>query len=260
MKSTTISMINFKGGCTKTSSVVGLGSALAEMGKKVLLVDCDPQGHVSMHLGIGHENLELTLMDVLGSRHRSAANAILDTDEDNLFVVPATRDLLHARYSLSDRPRRDAILASALKPIKNKFDFVLIDTPPDEGLLSVNALYASRYFIIPTTLDVFSLTGIRPLIECLHLMREAYPDRKLDLMGVLINRYDARLKTQNNKNMDELSEQFGDKIFETHIRADEEIRKAQAQGQTIFKCNPKSKGASDFAALAEEIVNKVITA
>ena len=91
-------------------------------------------------------------------------------------------------------------------------------------------------------------------------MHEAYPDRELDLMGVLINRYDARLKIQNVKNMGELCEQFEGKIFVTHIRADEEIRKAQAQGKTVFRCNPKSKGASDFAALAQEIVNKVITA
>lgn len=257
MTAKTISILNFKGGCTKTSSTVGLGAALSRCGKKVLLVDCDPQGHLAVHLGISHDDIQISMEDVLGKRDHQLADIIRETSEENLWLAPSGRGLTHARESLANRPRRDALLHRAIKPMVPDFDFILIDTPPDEGLLTVNAMYASRYLIIPTPLDTLSLSGMEPLADSIFTMREAYEERELEVLGVVVNRYDGRLRRQNRRNIDMLNEAFGDLVFNTRIRADEEIRNAQAEGQTIFQRGAKAKGAIDFAALAEEVVCRV---
>lgn len=258
MKAITISCINYKGGCTKTSSTVGLGAALALEGKRVLMVDCDPQGHLAVHLGISHSDIDMSIENVLGNRGSDIRDIILDTGTDNLLLAPSRKGLLHARETLANRPRRDALLARALTSVKQDFDYILIDTPPDEGLLTVNAMYASRYLIVPTPLDAFALTGISSLMESFQAVTEAYEDHRLDILGVLINKYDARRKKQNVKNMDCLAEQFGDLIFNTKIRTDEEIRNAQSLGQTIFqRPGGRCKGAFDFTRLADEVIDRI---
>ena len=257
MTAKTIGILNFKGGCTKTSSAVGLAAALSRCGKKVLLVDCDPQGHLAVHLGISHDDIQISMEDVLGRRDYQMADIIRETSENNLWLAPSRRGLNQARESLANRPRRDALLHRAIKPVTGEFDYIIIDTPPDEGLLTVNAMYASRYLLIPTPLDTLSLSGMEPLADSIFTMREAYEERELEVIGVIVNRFDARLRRQNRLNLDMLNEAFGDLVFQTRIRADEEIRNAQADGQTVFQRGGKSKGAVDFTALADELVCRV---
>ncbi len=258
MKAIIISCINYKGGCTKTSTTVGLGAALALRKKKVLLVDCDPQSHVSLHLGIRQEDIDISVDNVLYERRLDIRDIILETGVENLCVAPSRKGLLHARETLANRPRRDVLLYRALKPVREDFDFILIDTPPDEGLLTINAIYASRFLIVPTPLDMFSLTGISSLVESLEMMHEAYEERKMELLGILVNRYDGRLRTENESNLNVLRQTFGDLIFETRIRSDEWIRTAQRTGKTVFqRSGGRSKGAFDFTRLAEEVVSRI---
>lgn len=258
MKAIILSCINYKGGVTKTSSAVGLGSALAREGKQVLLVDCDPQGHLSVHLGIDHADLDMSIENVLGSHRVDIRNIILDTDVDNLSIAPSRKGLLHARQELSNRPRRDALLDMALRPVKGDFDYIIIDTPPDEGLLTVNAMYASRYLIVPTPLDRLAMTGIASMMESFAEMRQAYEDRPLDILGLLVNRYDSRQKTENRNNMERLIGRYGDLVFDTRIRVDEEIRRAQREGRTVFqKEGSRCRGAFDYMRLADEVVGRI---
>jgi chromosome partitioning protein len=254
-----IAFVNFKGGVTKTSSAVGLGAALALKNYRVLLVDCDPQGHIALHLGIEREKLPNGLEDVFKGRNVELEDIITPTGQNNLFVAPSRRALLHARQDLLLRKNSDALLAKSIRALKNPFDFILIDTPPDEGILSVNAMYASRYIIIPTVLDSFSLDGINTLINSILELRDAYEEKEWDVLGILINRLDGRLITANNQNLDTLYGAFGDNklILATKIRTDEQIKEAQRQGKTIFQHDPSSKGAKDFDALANEILKKL---
>ncbi len=254
-----ISFINFKGGVTKTSSNVGLGAALARNNFKVLLVDCDPQGHIGVHLGLNIEaENKKGIQDILGQRGRSVSEIVIERS-NNLFIAPSGRGLGLARSELANRANRDALLFRALREIRSDYDFILIDTPPDEGLLSINAMYASDYIIIPTTLDSFSLHGFNPLMRAIYDMQDAYDERSLSILGILINRYDERLKTQNRKNMEALCEAFSENslIFETKVRTDEEIRKAQDDGVTIFEKNKRSKGAKDFDQFSIELAEKL---
>ena len=258
MKAIILSCINYKGGCTKTSTTVGLGAALALRDKKVLIIDCDPQSHVALHFGLKQEDIGISVDNVLYDRKLDIRDIILATDVENLCIAPSRKGLLHARETLANRPRRDVLLSRALKPVLYDFDFILIDTPPDEGLLTINAIYASRYLIVPTPLDMFSLTGIASLVESLEMMQEAYEERNMELLGIVVNRYDGRLRTENDSNLRQLRETFGDLIFETRIRSDEWIRTAQRTGKTVFqKSGGRSKGAFDFTRLAGEVVSRI---
>jgi len=252
-----ISFLNFKGGVTKTSSVVGLGAALAREGYRVLLVDTDPQGNVGVHLGINTEEVA-GLQEVLGHRSRTVTEIIIER-APGLHIVPAGRGLGLARSELANRKNRDGLLSRALREVRKAYDFVLIDTPPDEGLLSINAMYASRYAVFPTLLDSFSVNGFNPLMAAFAEMREAYDDRHFDILGILINRYDERLRKQNVANLDALRDAFGESslLFETRVRTDEYVRKAQDEGKTIFELNPTSRAARDFALLANEVCGRL---
>lgn len=252
-----ISFLNFKGGVTKTSSVVGLGAALAREGLHVLLVDTDPQGNIGVHLGISTDDVN-GLQDVLGHRNRTVTEIIIER-APHLHVVPAGRSLGLARSELADRKNRDGLLAKALREVRGTYDLILIDTPPDEGLLSINAMYASQYVVFPTLLDSFSINGFNPLMAAFSEMRDAYDDKQLDILGILINRYDERLRTQNAVNFDALRDAFGESslLFDTKVRTDEHVRKAQDAGMTIFELNPNTRAARDFVLLAHELCKRL---
>lgn len=257
MTAKTISFMNFKGGCTKTTSTVGLGAALARKGKKVLIVDCDPQGHAGFNLGIKRGEADGSLEVLFSDRNKSIVEIIHVTSEDNLWIVPAGRGLLRMREQLRDRLKRESLLSKILVPVVQEFDFILLDTPPDEGILSMNAMYASQYVIIPTVLETLSLTGINPLYDSISAMREAYENKKIGILGVLVNRYDARLKTENDSALKDLASFFGDVVFSTRIRSDEEVKKAVTAGQTVFQKCGKAKAATDFMCLADEVLKRV---
>lgn len=253
-----IAVVNFKGGVAKTSSVVGLGESLARSGKRVLLVDCDPQAHVSAHLGIDADELDVSLTDVL-EKGVALQDIILETAAERLLVAPSKRSLAEARTYLASRKNRDATLAKALRGVEQFFDYLLIDTPPDEGILSVNAMYAAQYIVIPTPLDSFSLKGINTLIESIVSLQEAYEYRSWSILGVLVNRYDRRLGIENRMALKVLEEAFEEDglLFDTRVRVDECVRQAQRKGLPIKQYSPTCKAAEDYEKLAREIETRL---
>lgn len=253
----TISFINFKGGITKTSTTVGLGAALARRGFRVLLIDCDPQGHLSVHLGVNRDDLEEGIENVLGERGRSLKNVIVEAEE-NLWLVPARRDLFDARTRLMNRRGPDGLLARAMKGLQRDYDFVLIDSPPDEGILSINAMYASRWIVVPTELKAGSIDGINRVIDNVEDLKEAH-DRDWEILGVLINKYNEIEKVENRANEAPLKEAFEEDglLFKTRIRTDQEFPRAWRYGKSIFARSPRSKGAQDFELLAKELLEKL---
>lgn len=257
----TVSFTNYKGGCTKTTSAVGLGSALSLKGYKVLLVDMDPQSHVALHLGVNAHELPVGIEDILESRNRSIGEAIVKASQDNLYFVPSRRRLLQARATLANRAGRDALLARAARDLNGTFDFMLIDSPPDEGILSLNAMYASQYIIIPTTLEELSLGGINPVISSILDLRDAYESKHWDILGVLINRFDARSRMGNTYALNVLADAFGQNevVFDTKIRTDEQTKRAIRHGKTIHQYKSDSKAAIDYMFLADEILDRFET-
>jgi chromosome partitioning protein len=257
MKPKIIAVMNYKGGCTKTSTVCGLGAALAREGHRTLLIDLDPQSHVGLHFGINEGEINFSIDDTLIKNGEPIQKVVIGTGEDNLFIAPSRRYLVNARRKMEGRMRRESLLSRVIDPIARDFQYIIIDTPPDEGILTINALYASEYIIIPTPLDAFSLTGINPLMDSFYAMLEAYPERRLVNLGVLINRFDRRTQKQNIVSEAEVFKAFEDKVFTTRIRVDEAVRRAQEAGQSIFEYASESKAAQDYIALAKELAERV---
>lgn len=257
MTAKVISLINYKGGCTKTTSAVGLGAALSRAGYEVLLVDCDPQGHLAAHFGIDHDDIQLSLENVLEQRKGHIGDIVLETATENLWLAPSRRGLTNSRNFLLNRVRRETILASSLSAVKSEVDFIILDTPPDEGILTLNAIYASDHLIIPTMLDTFTLSGMIPLSDSIAAVNEAFDYRNINVLGVLVNRFDRRLTRVNTHCMEFLEAGFGDTLFDTRIRTDESVKHAQSKGETVFQSFENSKAASDFTAFADEVIQRM---
>lgn len=254
-----IALVNYKGGVTKTSTAANLGAALASLGNRVLLVDCDPQSHLSEHVGIEAAELEHGLEDVF-ERGVAFQNIICETTLPSLLIAPCRRRLAEARSTLSNRKNRDAVLAKAIRGIDEHFDYMLVDSPPDEGILSVNAMYACRYILIPTTLEYLAVRGIGPLIDSIVELTEAYDHREWNILGVLINKYDKRSAVENRRCIAELQEAFEEDnlLFDTRIRIDEtNIKSALREGKPVPQYNPSSKAAIDFQSLAIEVETRL---
>jgi len=262
-----IGVVNQKGGVGKTTTSVNLGAALAAKGKKILLIDIDAQSNLSAHLGIGkssdQEGSELepradiespmlpSIYDVLkGSR---AIEDIVISRSPNLDVVPSSLLLSAADLELGGVVGRELILKRALQKIKDKYDIIVIDCPPALGLLSLNALAAVDKVVIPVQSEYLALHGVRQLLDTIDQVRGIY-NPALVVGGVLICLHDSR-KRLARAVADTIRAYFGDLVFDTVVRSNVSLAEAPANGQTIFEYAPKSTGAEDYTALAEEVLN-----
>ncbi|MEQ9323026.1 MAG: ParA family protein [Polyangiaceae bacterium] len=258
----TLAFVNFKGGVAKTTTVVNLGAALAALGQRVLLVDCDPQAHIAAHLGMAQAEIEEGLEDVLRGKNGRVRDIALATAHKNLFLAPSTNALAQCRGELAERTHREGILRRALRGLESEVDLVLIDSPPDEGILSVNAIYASDAFVVPTTLSSFSVGGVPKVLGIVESLRELY-ERDWPLLGVLVCAYDRRTSLMNRRSEELLAGLVGDLVFDTRVRIDESVKKAQDAGSTLLGYEQAtecpSKAAADYGALAEELVGLLNT-
>ncbi len=249
-----IAMCNQKGGVGKTTSTINLGAALAEYGRRVLLVDMDPQGALSAGLGVPHYELDKTVHNLLVEPRASIDEVLMPTRVKNLDLVPSNIDLSAAEIQLVNEVGREQSLARALHPVLDRYDYVLIDCQPSLGLLTVNGLTCSDGVVIPTECEYFSLRGLALLTDTVEKVRDRL-NPKLEISGILLTRYDPR--TVNAREvMARVVERFGDLVFDTVITRTVRFPETSVAGEPITTWAPKSGGAMAYRALAREFIDR----
>ena len=247
-----IAMVNQKGGVGKTTSTINLGAALAEAGRKVLLVDFDPQGALSAGLGTNPHELDITVYNVLMDRKVDIRDAIIHTDVENIDILPANIDLSAAEVQLVNEVAREQVLASALRKVEDEYDVVLIDCQPSLGLLTVNALTAAHGVIIPLICEFFALRAVALLVETIDKVQDRLnPGLQVD--GVLATMYDART-LHGREVLARVVEAFGDKVFETVIKRTIKFADASVAAEPITSYAANHPGADSYRRLAKELI------
>lgn len=249
-----IAMCNQKGGVGKTTSTINLGASLAEYGRRVLLVDLDPQGALSAGLGVPHYELAHTVHNLLVEPRVSIDEVLISTRVKGLDLVPSNIDLSAAEIQLVNEVGREQSLARALYPVLDRYDYVLIDCQPSLGLLTVNGLTCADGVIIPTECEYFSLRGLALLTDTVAKVRDRL-NPKLEISGILVTRYDPR--TVNAREvMARVVEQFGELVFDTVITRTVRFPETSVAGEPITTWAPKSGGAQAYRALAREVIDR----
>ncbi|MGN6336717.1 ParA family protein [Mycobacterium sp.] len=249
-----VAMCNQKGGVGKTTSTINLGAALAEYGRRVLLVDMDPQGALSAGLGVPHYELEKTIHNVLVEPRVSIDDVLLQTRVRHMDLVPSNIDLSAAEIQLVNEVGREQTLGRALHPVLDRYDYVLIDCQPSLGLLTVNGLACSDGVVIPTECEYFSLRGLALLTDTVDKVRDRL-NPKLEISGILLTRYDPR--TVNSREvMARVVERFGDLVFDTVITRTVRFPETSVAGEPITTWAPRSTGAIAYRALAREFIDR----
>jgi chromosome partitioning protein len=247
-----VALCNQKGGVGKTTSTINLGAALTEFGRRVLLVDFDPQGALSVGLGVQPHQLDRTIYDVLMESSVSLDDVLLKTNIPGMDLVPSNIDLSAAEVQLVNEVAREQTLARALTPALPDYDLVLIDCQPSLGLLTVNALTAADEVVIPLECEFFSLRGVALLIDTIEKVRERLNPR-LHIAGILATMYDART-VHGREVFARVVEAFGDTVFDTVITRTVRFPETTVAGEPITTWAPSSSGAQQYRALAKEVL------
>ena len=248
-----ISIVNQKGGVGKTTTSVNLATYLAKLGKFVLLVDLDPQANATSGIGIDHKNINAGLYEVLMGPH-SMRQVALHGGIDGLKVVPANQNLAGVNIELVNQVEREQKLLNELLEVKYDYDYIIIDSPPSLGLLTINGLVASDYVLIPVQCEYYALEGLGQLLNTIDLVKQ-YLKPSLNVMGAVMTMYDDRNKLAREV-FDELYRYFPNKIFRTVIPRNSKLAEAPSFGQSIMHYDPKGKGAKAYERLARELIER----
>jgi chromosome partitioning protein len=244
-----ISFANQKGGVAKTTTTLNLGVALSEQGLKVLLVDLDPQGNLTMSQGLNPDTIERSMFDVLV--HRLPIDEVIHHAEADLAV--SSIDLAGAELALSSMIGRERALEKALAPVRDSYDYVLIDTPPSLGLLTINALVASNGVIVPVQCEYLSLRGLVQLENTLSMIRENL-NPSVGIEGILPTMFDSRT-LHSREAVEILQENFGELVFDTKIRKTVRYAEAPVKGTSVLKYDPTGSAAQAYRDLAKEVLD-----
>lgn len=251
----TICIANQKGGVGKTTTTVNLAASLSQLGRRVLIIDMDPQGNASSGIGIKrYENQENNIYHVLIGE-KSMDQVIQRTALPTLWIVPANPDLVGAEIELVDMPQREYRLKSAIATVASEFDFVLIDCPPSLGLLTVNALCAADSFLVPLQCEYYALEGLSQLLNTAGLIKKSL-NPALKIEGIVLTMFDTR-NNLSHQVVSEIQTHFGDKVFRAIIPRNVRLSEAPSHGQSILEYDAKSIGARKYMELAEELDERV---
>ncbi len=250
----TIAMCNQKGGVGKTTTTINLGAALAELGRRVLLVDFDPQGSMSVGLGINPHNLEHSVYNLLLERGVSIAEVVRPTVVQGMDLLPSNIDLSAAEVQLVSEVAREQTLARTLAPIRGEYDVILIDCAPSLGLLTVNALTAADRVMMPLECEFFALRGIALLQDTIEKVQLRL-NPKLEVLGILGTMFDART-IHSREVLDRVVQAFGDQVFHTVIRRTIKFPETTVAGEPITSYASNSPGAQAYRQLALEVLHR----
>ncbi len=248
-----ISLANQKGGVGKTTTAINLSAALAKAGEKVLLIDADPQANASSGLGVDIRTLDRTIYECLVNGI-DPTTAIINTRVKGLDIIPSHIDLVGAEIEMLNIDNRENILKGIVTPLRDKYDYILIDCSPSLGLITVNALTASDSVIIPVQCEFFALEGIAKLLNTVKIIKQKLnPGLKIE--GFLLTMYDNRLRLSNQV-YEEVKRHFGDLVFDTVIARNVRLSEAPSHGLSVLEYDSSSKGAKNYMALAKELLKK----
>jgi chromosome partitioning protein len=246
-----IAIANQKGGVAKTTTAVNLGASLAVLGKKVLLIDMDPQGNATSGLGISKIDIRQCIYDVL-INNVPMNKVIKKTEINNLFIVPASIQLAGAEIELVSLISREMKLKKALEDFEEEFDYIFIDCPPSLGLLTLNALTAANSILIPIQCEYYALEGLSKLMNTIQLVQK-HLNANLKIEGVVLTMFDARTNLSIQV-VDEVKSYFKSKVFTSIIPRNVRLSEAPSHGQPIITYDPKSKGSEMYMELAKEVI------
>lgn len=248
-----ISVVNQKGGVGKTTTAVNLAVYLAALGKFVLLVDMDPQANATSGIGIDHQSLDAGVYEVL-TGSANFRSIIKPHELDGLRIAPATNDLAGANVELVQSDRREYRLHDALEEVRHEYDYIIIDSPPSLGLLTLNGLVGADELLIPVQAEYYALEGLGQLMNTVSLIRE-HIKPELSVLGAVITMFDSR-NNLSEQVMHELYKHFPNKIFRSVIPRNVRLTEAPSFGKSILHYDPKSKGAKAYERLAKEILEQ----
>ncbi|WIV12589.1 AAA family ATPase [Proteiniborus sp. MB09-C3] len=249
-----IAVFNQKGGVGKTTTNVNLSACLASLGKKILVIDIDPQGNTTSGVGIDKGSIELSIYDVLINEVK-VKEVIIATSTDNLDIVPSNTELAGAEIELTENKNRELTLKNAIESIKDDYDFVFIDCPPSLGLLTINALVASDSVVIPIQCEYYALEGVSQLMNTIKLVKSSL-NPNLDIEGVVLSMFDGRTNLSIQV-VDEVKKYFRGKVYTSIIPRNVRLAEAPSHGLSIIEYDPKSKGAEAYMELANEFLDYV---
>ncbi len=252
-RSVVIAFANQKGGVGKTTSAVNVAASLGAAGHETLLVDLDPQGNATSGVGINKKKIRHSIYEVLYGKS-SAEQAILRTEFYGLSVIPSNMNLAASEIELYDRKGRERILKDALAPVKDRYEFVIIDCPPSLSLLTVNALAASDGVVIPMQCEYYALEGLTQLMLTIRKVKQLY-NEPLTIAGILVTMHNGRLNLSVQV-LEELKKYYADKLFRTTISRNVRLSEAPSFGRPILYYDKTCKGATQYQEVAEELVER----